>query len=141
MIFYSLYYFSFLSFHFIHTFFFSTLSSPHTLSYLCPHPPSFSFSPSFKSQERSSTLNLFFSFSFFFFSSSLSLFSFFFLLDSRTVVPNAVQMGQMAAVFYLLSFLFFFFFSFFYCYDLINFKIVFLSLYSNNLIMLEFRDG
>ena len=29
---------------------------------------------------------------------------------------------------------------FFFGYDLINFKIVFLSLYSNNLIMLEFRD-
>ena len=39
--------------------------------------------------------------------------------------------------FYLLSFFFFFCF---YCYDLINFKIVFLSLYSDNLIMLEFRD-
>ena len=31
-------------------------------------------------------------------------------------------------------------FFFFYCYDLINFKIVFLSLYSDNLIMLDFRD-
>ena len=28
----------------------------------------------------------------------------------------------------------------FYCYDLIDFKIVFLSLYFDNLIMLEFRD-
>ena len=33
-----------------------------------------------------------------------------------------------------------FFFCLFFCYDLINFKIVFLSLYSDNLIMLEFRD-
>ena len=39
----------------------------------------------------------------------------------------------MASVFCLLLF-------FFYFYDLINFKIVFLSLYSDNLIMLEFRD-
>ena len=51
---------------------------------------------------------------------------------SLIFVPNAVQMGQMASVF-------FFFFGF-YCYDLINYKIVFLSLYSDNLIMLEFRD-
>ena len=44
--------------------------------------------------------------------------------------------------FCLLSFFFFFFFFFFfYCYNLINFKIVFLSLYSDNLIMLEFRDA
>ena len=47
--------------------------------------------------------------------------------------------------FYLLSssssFFFFFFLLFcFYCYDLINFKIVFLSFYFDNLIMLEFRD-
>ena len=42
MIFYSLYYFSFLSFHFTHTFFFfPTLSPPHTL-YLY-HTPFFSF--------------------------------------------------------------------------------------------------
>ena len=47
-------------------------------------------------------------------------------------VPNPVQMGQMASVFCL--------FFFFLCYDLINFKIVFLSLYSDTLIMLEFRD-
>ena len=39
---------------------------------------------------------------------------------------NVVQMGQMTSVFYL----------FFW----INFKIVFLSLYSDNLIMLDFRD-
>lgn len=37
------------------------------------------------------------------------------------------------------SFCLLFFFSFF-CYDLTNFKIVFLSLYSDNLIILEFRD-
>ena len=52
-------------------------------------------------------------------------------------------MGQVASVFCLLSFFsssFFIFFYFFYCYDLINFKIVFLSLYSDNLIILEFRD-
>ena len=47
-------------------------------------------------------------------------------------LPNVAQMGQMAFVF---SFLFFFCF---YCYDLINFKIVFLSLYFD--LMLEFRD-
>ena len=41
-------------------------------------------------------------------------------------------MGQVASVFCLFFFLFFFF-----CYDLINFKIVFLSLYSDNLIILE----
>ena len=34
----------------------------------------------------------------------------------------------------------FFFFFCFYCYDLINFKTVLLSLYSGNLIMFEFRD-
>ena len=45
-------------------------------------------------------------------------------------------MGQMASIFCLLSLFFFCF----YCYDLINFKILFLSLYSDNLIMLEFRD-
>ena len=39
-------------------------------------------------------------------------------------LPNAAQMGQMAYVFFFFSFLFLF-----YCYDLINFKIVFLSLY------------
>ena len=64
-------------------------------------------------------------------------------MSSLIFVPNAVQIGQMASIFCLLSsstssFLFFFFF--FFCYDLINFKIVFLSLYSNNQIMLEFRD-
>ena len=44
--------------------------------------------------------------------------------------------------FYLLSFVIFFFLFFFgfYCYDLTNFKIVLLSLYSDNLIMLEFRN-
>ena len=45
----------------------------------------------------------------------------------------------MASVFCLLSFFFLFLFCF-YCYDLINFKFVFLSLYSDNLIVLEFRD-
>ena len=40
--------------------------------------------------------------------------------------------------FYLLSFFIFIFG--FYCYDLINYEIVFLSLYSDNLIMLEFKD-
>ena len=53
-------------------------------------------------------------------------------------------MGQMASVFCLLSFFsssFFIYFYFFYCYDLVNFfKIMFLSLYSDNLIILEFRD-
>ena len=78
-LFFILFLLSLFSFH-PYVFFFSTLSPPHTLSYLCPHPPSFSFSPSFKSQERSSTLNLFFSFSFFF-SPALSLcFPFFFYL-------------------------------------------------------------
>ena len=109
MIFYSLYYFSFLSFHFIHTFFFSTLSPPHTLSYLCPHPPSFSFSPSFKSQEHSSTLNLFFSFSFFF-SPALSLcFPFFFYL-----IPEQSSQTQSRWVRWLLSSIFCLFFSFFF---------------------------
>ena len=141
MIFYSLYYFSFLSFHFIHTFFFFyAISSTHVVLSLSPPPFFFFFSLIQVSRTFQHSQPLFFFF-FFLFSISLSLFSFFFLLDSRTVVPNAVQMGQMASVFYLLSFLFFFFFLFFYCYDLINFKIVFLSLYSDNLIMLEFRDG
>ena len=67
--FYSLYYFSFLSFHFIYTFFFSFFSPPHTLSYLYPPPPSFiSFSPSFKNIPALATLILAF-----FFSNSLSL--------------------------------------------------------------------
>ena len=69
-LFFILFLLSLFSFH-PYVFFFSTLSPPHTLSYLCPHPPSFSFSPSFKSQERSSTHILYF-----FFSSSLSLFFF-----------------------------------------------------------------
>ena len=47
-------------------------------------------------------------------------------------LPNIAPMGQMASVF---SFLFIFCF---YCYDLINFKIVLLSLYFD--LMLEFRD-
>ena len=58
-------------------------------------------------------------------------------MPSLIFVPNAIQMDQMASIFCLF---FSFLFSCFYCYDLINFKIVFLSLYSNNLIMLEFRD-
>ena len=42
--------------------------------------------------------------------------------------------------FCLLSFFLFFSFFCFYCFYLINFKIVFLSLYFDNLIMLKFRD-
>ena len=134
------------------------------MSYLYPPPSSllFSFSPSFKNIPAAFILF------FFFLLFVLQLSCFFFLLDSRTFVPNivqssssqsswpslelslifdpnAVQTGQMAFVFYLLSFFLlfllpFFFFFCFYCYDLINFKIMFLSLYSDNLIMLEFRD-
>ena len=58
-------------------------------------------------------------------------------MSSLIFVPNAVQTDQMASIFYLF---FSFLFSCFYCYDLINFKIVFLSLYSDNLIMLKFKD-
>ena len=66
----------------------------HTRCPISIPTPSFSFSPSFKSQERSSTLIL----SFFPPVRCLSLslsFLFLFLLDSRTVVPNAIQMGHL----------------------------------------------
>ena len=90
-------------------------------------------------------------------------FFFFFLLDSKTLsvirkfsfsssfnnIPGSSHLRAVAhlrpqpspdgsAGFCPLSSFFFFFC--FYCYDLINFKTVFLSLYSGNLIMLEFRD-
>ena len=124
------------------------LSPPHTLSYLYPHPLLFLFRPhSSLKNIPALTVSIFFSLA-----RSLCFF-FFFLLDSRTVVHNVVQMGHLRPkavglawsrrssssltqpkwVRWLLS-------SSFFCYDLINFKIVFLSLYSNNLIMLEFRD-
>ena len=45
----------------------------------------------------------------------------------------------LSSVFFFIFFFFFLLFCF-YCYDLINFKIVFLSFYFDNLIMLEFRD-
>ena len=81
MIFYSLYYFSFLSFHFTHTFFFFSLRYLlHTHCISIP-PPSFPFSPSFKSpallpssvKKFSSTFSFFLQFAlsgFFFFSST-----------------------------------------------------------------------
>ena len=46
----------------------------------------------------------------------------------------------LSSVFFFIFFFFFFLLFCFYCYDLINFKIVFLSFYFDNLIMLEFRD-
>ena len=78
-------------------------------------------------------------------------------MQSKWVIFVPKQLAQLGAIahlhpqrnldgsdgFCLLSFFFFFSFFFlfsFYCYDLINFKIVFLSLYSDNLIILEFRD-
>ena len=84
MIFYSLYYFSFLSFHFTHTFFFFffpyAISSTHIVS-LSP-PPSFPFSPSFKSPallpKNSPALSLFFS-------NSLSLVFFFFFFHTLSL--------------------------------------------------------
>ena len=95
---------------------------------------------------------------FFFLQPSLFVFFFFYLIpehsslmQSRQVIFVPKQLAQPRAVahlhpqhsldgsdgFCLLSFFFFFCF---YCYDLINFKILFLSLYSDNLILLEFRD-
>ena len=85
MIFYSLYYFSFLSFHFTHTFFFFLRYLLHTHCISIP-PPSFPFSPSFKSpallpssvKKFSSTFSFFLQFAlsgfFFFFFHTLSLY-------------------------------------------------------------------
>ena len=144
---------SLISFHpYVSFLFFFFFSSTRIALSLSPPPPlSFIFFFSLI-QEHSSSSHFFFFFLFFFnFSPALSFF--FFLehssptqfrwvifvpnqlaqpMPSLIFIPNAVQMGQVASVFCLF---FFFFFSF--CYDLINFKIVFLSLYSDNLIILE----
>ena len=142
---------------YVFLFLFSSFSPPHTLS-LSLSLPSFIlfFLPHLRTFQHytssSHSLSLFiYLFIFTWFQnirpqrsldgSSLSQSSWPSLEPSLIFVPNAAQMGQMASVFYLLSFVFFFFFFFcFYCYDLINFKIVFLSLYFDNLIMLKFRD-
>ena len=156
IIFYFLYYFSFLHFTLSHTFhsfflfFFSCFSPPHT----CPPlslPPSFIFlfSLILPHSERSRELHSLFL-------SPVHSLSLSLLLDPKTLsvirkfsfspsFKNIPGSSHLCAVAHLrphpspdeldgfcpLSF---------FCYDLINFKIVFLSLYSDNLIMLEFRD-
>ena len=68
--------------------FFFLLYLLHTRSYLYPHSLLFLFLPH-SSLKKVPAL----SFSLFFV--QFALFGFFFLLDSRTVVPNAVQMGHL----------------------------------------------
>ena len=110
-LFFILFLLSLFSFH-PYVFFFYAISSTHVVLSLSPPPFFFFFSLIQVSRTFQHSQPLFFFFFFFFLQLSLFVFLFF-LLDSRTVVPNAVQMGQMASVFYLLSFLFFFFFFFF----------------------------
>ena len=154
--FFILFFLSFISFSSIRLiFFYSCFSPPHTcpVSYLLsPTLLLFSFSPSFKNILASShSLS----------SSSLSL-SLSYLISEHSLALSMIEKRkkrgierknkidgslcrcssssptQSRWVRWLLSFFFFNFFKIFY--DLINFKIVFLSLHSDNLIILEFRD-
>ena len=137
-------------FFFFFSFFFSStrcpLSLPLFYSPFLPHSPSFirTFQELFLSP---APFLLFFFFFFTWFQNSLC--------DKKIFLSSLVQEHsrelssscycssssptQSRWVSWLLSFVFFFFFCL-YCYDLINFKTVFLNLYSGNLIMLEFRD-
>ena len=85
MIFYSLYYFSFLSFHFTHTFFFfPTLSPPHTL-YLYP-TPFFSFFSLIQVSSTPTFFNKKILQHFLFFSPIRSLWFFFFFLPHVVLI-------------------------------------------------------
>ena len=137
-----------ISFHpYISFLFFLFFSSTHVVLSLSPPPP-FIFFFSFIQEHSNSSHSLSF------FSSSLSL-SLYLIpkhsspMQSRQVIFVPKQLAQPKAVTHLRpqhspngsdGFCLLSFFLFFFCYDLINFKIVFLSLYSDNLIMLEFRD-
>ena len=161
-------FFHFIFIHTFH-FFFSCFSPSHTcpVSYLYPPPPLllFSFSPLFKNIPASSH-SLFSLSSSLSLSLSLSLDSRTFtssLCDKKRKKRGIKRKNKrdgsfchrsssspsqskwvrwlLSSVFFFIFFFFFFFLLFcFYCYDLINFKIVFLSFYFDNLIMLEFRD-
>ena len=149
-LFFILFLFSLISFHPYVSFFFLVflLHTPCPIS--IPPLLLFSFSPLFKNILASLSLSL-----------SLSVFYLFYLIpehsstmQSRWVIFVPKQLAQLGVVahlhpqrsldgsngFCLLSSSSFSSSFCFYCYDLINFKIVFLSLYSDNLIMLKFRD-
>ena len=126
---------------------FSFFSPPHVVHYLYPSFTLLFFLILPHSSERSrSSFFLQLPLSFFFFTWFQNS-----LCDKKIFLSSLIQEHfrelssssptQSRWVSWLLSFVFFFSFFFcFYCYDLINFKTVFLSLYSGNLIMLEFRD-